>query len=455
MRSPLRLRLPEPPTAFRHGPFAENAFRSHSRSERVTSLLGIALAVTFSICLVTGLISHQLQEPIDDGTGWLAWPTGPAWGYRLTQGVHVASGLASIPLLLAKLWSVYPKLFRWPPAVDVADALGRLSLAVLVGSAIFQLLTGLLDIAHWYSVMPFFFPDAHYGTAWVASGAIAIHVGTKLPVVRRALAGGSAEHRPGPQSVPSASQSTDAGSAAAPRRGGDDEGADGQDRSDLDGASPAALGPEGGRAPGLDRRGFLGGVALATGAVTVTTIGQSVPILSGLAVLAPRDPRVGPQGLPVNKTAESARVLESANAADYALLVVGPGQVSLSLADLRALPQHSVELPIACVEGWSATGHWTGVRMRDLLLLAGFDPADDNDRSFVRVESLQRRGRYRASSLPSRFAADPRTLLALQLGDEPLHLQHGYPARLIAPNRPGVLQTKWVSTVTVLPRGAS
>jgi DMSO/TMAO reductase YedYZ molybdopterin-dependent catalytic subunit len=40
-------------------------------------------------------------------------------------------------------------------------------------------------------------------------------------------------------------------------------------------------------------------------------------------------------------------------------------------------------------------------------------------------------------------------LIALRLNGEALHLDHGYPARLIAPNRPGVLQTKWISRITV------
>jgi DMSO/TMAO reductase YedYZ molybdopterin-dependent catalytic subunit len=45
---------------------------------------------------------------------------------------------------------------------------------------------------------------------------------------------------------------------------------------------------------------------------------------------------------------------------------------------------------------------------------------------------------------------DPLTLIALRVGGEVLHPDHGYPARLIAPNRPGVLQTKWVGRITVL-----
>jgi DMSO/TMAO reductase YedYZ molybdopterin-dependent catalytic subunit len=40
-------------------------------------------------------------------------------------------------------------------------------------------------------------------------------------------------------------------------------------------------------------------------------------------------------------------------------------------------------------------------------------------------------------------------MLALELNGETLALDHGYPVRLIAPNRPGVLQTKWVSRIEV------
>jgi DMSO/TMAO reductase YedYZ molybdopterin-dependent catalytic subunit len=70
-------------------------------------------------------------------------------------------------------------------------------------------------------------------------------------------------------------------------------------------------------------------------------------------------------------------------------------------------------------------------------------------RSAVLVQSLQPRGAYRESRLPAAVAADPLTLLALDLAGERLSLDHGYPCRIIAPNRPGVLQTKWVSRLEV------
>ncbi len=58
-------------------------------------------------------------------------------------------------------------------------------------------------------------------------------------------------------------------------------------------------------------------------------------------------------------------------------------------------------------------------------------------------------GRYRTSDMQAYAAADPLALLATKLGGEVLHIDHGYPLRLITPNRPGVLQTKWVNEISV------
>jgi DMSO/TMAO reductase YedYZ molybdopterin-dependent catalytic subunit len=108
------------------------------------------------------------------------------------------------------------------------------------------------------------------------------------------------------------------------------------------------------------------------------------------------------------------------------------------------MPQATEELPISCVEGWSTSATWTGVRVRDLLERAG--AASDAE---VRVHSLQRRRQYRFSDLNRWQSHDPDTLLALEVNDEPLDIDHGYPLRLIGPNRPGVQQTKWVTRLVV------
>ena len=80
--------------------------------------------------------------------------------------------------------------------------------------------------------------------------------------------------------------------------------------------------------------------------------------------------------------------------------------------------------------------------MIDLVRRAGGD-----DSSRVKVFSLQPHGAYNHSTLEGPQVAV--ALLATHLNGERLDIDHGYPLRLIAPNRPGVLQTKWLRRLEV------
>src|SRR4051794_26061247 len=113
------------------------------------------------------------------------WPTSPSWLYALTQGLHTNVGLIAIPFLLAKLWSVIPRLFVWPPFSSPAQALERLSIALLVSSAVFELATGVANAQYWYP-FKFNFVVAHYYGAIVFVSSLAIHVIVKTPVILRA-----------------------------------------------------------------------------------------------------------------------------------------------------------------------------------------------------------------------------------------------------------------------------
>jgi DMSO/TMAO reductase YedYZ molybdopterin-dependent catalytic subunit len=195
---------------------------------------------------------------------------------------------------------------------------------------------------------------------------------------------------------------------------------------------------------GPSRRAVLAGAGSASALAVLLTAGQTVPFLRQLSVFGVRDGD-GPQDLPVNRTAEAAGAVAGASDPGFTLEVVNADRVvRLTRGRLAKLPQRTHRLPIACVEGWSRSATWTGVAMRDLLALVGADPD-----STVRVSSMQTRGAFAQSELPADFAADPRTLLALELNGQPLSLDHGYPCRIIAPNRPGVLQTKWVARLEV------
>src|SRR5437660_6500656 len=160
----------------------ESGFRGAAHDERVTARIGLWLAIAFGICFLTGLLSHAIQHP----PAWFWWPSRPAALYQVTQGLHVISGVAAIPLLLAKLWTVYPKLFGRPVVRSVPHALERGSILVLSGAAFFELGTGLFNSVQNY-VWGFYFPTAHYAVAWVAVGSILIHIAVKLPVIRRGL----------------------------------------------------------------------------------------------------------------------------------------------------------------------------------------------------------------------------------------------------------------------------
>ncbi|QHK22121.1 molybdopterin-dependent oxidoreductase [Pseudarthrobacter psychrotolerans] len=387
-------------------------FSSPLRSKRLTVVLGRWLGMAFIVCFVTGLFSHLLQDP----PGWMLFLTRPVWLYAATQGIHVTTGIASIPLLAAKLWSVFPELLRWPPLKSVVHGLERASIALFVSASLVEVTIGLLNTFQWYP-WPFSFKDVHYWLGWVIIGSLALHIAVKLPLVRAhwsrrsdatALAADTAGAAPAGESVPA---------AAAPATG-----------------------------PGWSRRGFLAAITASTAVVVLTTAGQSFTWLAGLNFFAPRRMDTGPQEVPINRTAAQAGVAAAALAPDWVLAVSsGSVQKTFTLAQLSALPQYSYGLPIACVEGWSQGAQWRGVRIRDLMAMVGA-PVD----AVLQISSLEQGGVYGRSFMPAAYSQDEKTLLALELNGAPLDLDHGYPARIIAPGRPGVLQTKWVHKVEVI-----
>lgn len=385
-------------------PLRQGAYQSPLRDQRLAAILGTTLGVLFSICMLTGLYSHLHQHPLS----WLPVPARPAGLFRLTQGLHVAAGIASLPVLLAKLWLVWPRFVSFPPVKRLGDLVERIGLFPLVGGAIFMVFSGIANIAQWYP-WRFAFPAAHFWMAWVTMGALVAHAGAKAAIARRTLRRPS--RRP---SLADADPVLDA-SAEAPHQG-------------------------------LSRRGLLGAVAGASATLTIATVGQSFPPLRALALLAPRDPDTGPQGHAINRSAANAGVIPVATSTEYRLTVTGAvaRPLSFTLGELLALPHHQAALPIACVEGWSYSATWRGVRVRDLLALAGARPG-----ATAHVESLESHSPYAVSFLNYAQAHDPDTLLATHLDGQTLALDHGYPVRLIGPGRPGVTQTKWVTKLTV------
>lgn len=388
-------------------------------------MLGLALLIGLPIVIVTGLLSNDAYQPGLGGNALgrhlgpldfylFGWPTHPSWLYALTQGLHVSIGLALFPVLLAKLWSVIPRLFEWPPVRNPAHALERLSLALLVGGALFEFVTGILNIQYWY-VFPFFFTQAHYYGGWVFIGAFLAHVTLKFPTLRRSL-----------KTRGEVLESLSADGGARPAHG-----------------APSLVAAAPGRAT-MSRRALLGTVGAGSALLLLQGAGQSLGgPFRGLAFLLPRGRvRAGPLGFAVNKAWAASGIPSSSVGASWRLVIEGPRSLSLTREQLMALPQHTYELPIACVEGWSTTQRWRGVRLRDLASLCGVQGA-----ATVTSRSLEH-GTYGHATLGPEQVADERSLLALCVNGLDLSLDHGYPARVISPAVPGVHCTKWVSHMT-------
>lgn len=413
------------------GPFRPGFWRSPIRGPWLTAVFGLVLLFGIAILMVTGLLSYAAYnpevDPVNDltpdkgilGFYLFTWPTRPHWLYRLNQGVHVTFGIVLVPVLLAKLWSVLPRLFAWPPVRSAAQAVERLSLLLLVGGAIFEFVTGIMNIQLWYAFPGSFYRLHLYG-AWVFIAAFVAHVVVKTPRMLSALR--------------SRSLRTVLRTDTARTR---------PEAPDPDGLVPASP-----AVPTMSRRGALALVGSGSLALLVTTAGQSIGgVWRETALLAPRgrEPGSGPNGFQINKTAAYVGITPDQIGPAWRLrLRGGPGELVLTRDDLLAMRLRTYALPIACVEGWSTDDQdWTGVPLRDLAELAGVPRP-----SSLLVESVQAGGPFTAAVLARNQIRDARSLLALRVNGADLSADHGYPARVIVPAAPGVHNTKWVGRLT-------
>lgn len=411
-------KLSSPPAA---GPFRPDFWRSPLRGPWLTSFLGTLLVPTITVIALTGFISHWAYHPELPGNATIdpafdipvlfqfpqSWPS---WDYAVTQGTHVTLGLITLPLVLAKLWSVIPKLFKLPTIRNLAGLLERLSLLLLVGSVLVEFVTGILWMEDYYPLHLDFYAVHYYG-AWVFGTAFVLHACVKLPTVRRAyrsrgvlkpLREGLQETKPEPPGS-----------------------------SELAPVNPAA--------PTISRRGLLAMVGGASLTIFAVQAGQSVGgPFRRLALMAPRG-RVfgtGPNDFPVTHTAASAQVTRAMAGPDWRLTVAGARTISLSRQQLLAMAQSTETLTLSCTEGWSTTQRWTGVRLTDLASLVGARPG-----SILRAVSIETDW---STSLSHGQYGDERALLALRVNGADLSLDHGYPARVIVPGGIGSHNTKWV-----------
>jgi hypothetical protein len=383
---------------------------------------------------VTGLFSNAAYNPWLNGNVALqgrsrspldfylfTWPAHPSWLYALDQGVHVSLGLALIPAIIVKQWSVMPRFFVRPRLRSPLQALERVSLMFLVGGIFFELVTGVLFEEYWIP-FHFGFTAAHLYGAWVFFGALLLHTVLKLPKMRESLRTRGSLRR---------MLSTDLAHTEP-------------EPSEDPGIEPNSLVPITPSAPTMSRRALLGATAAGSVLLGIQGIGQDVGgPLRPLAFMLPRGstPGTGPNDFPVNGTFASLGLPDRAIGPAWRLRISGADGHHLHLTrdELAArFEQHTYWLPIACREGWSTTQRWTGVRLRDLSAAVGGRGAPA-----LLIEALD----GATATLASNQVSAEESLLALSVNGVPISPDHGYPARVIVPGEIAVNCLKWVSAM--------
>lgn len=141
----------------------------------------------------------------------------------------------------------------------------------------------------------------------------------------------------------------------------------------------------------------------------------------------------------------SIRGPQQIDRAKYRLRVDGLVNAPLSLTydEVLALrPAFRKVVTLNCVEGWSVTLLWEGIRMRDLLARAG------GAKPGAKVVIFRAHDGY-ASALPLDYLTRRDILLAYRQNGFPLTAEWGWPLQLIAEDKWGYKWVKWIERVEV------
>lgn len=111
----------------------------------------------------------------------------------------------------------------------------------------------------------------------------------------------------------------------------------------------------------------------------------------------------------------------------------------MTYAEVVSLPAFEKNVALHCVEGWSADILWRGVRLRDLLDLAGVKPS-------AKTVIFHGYDGY-TTSLPLDFVVGRNLLLAYKMNEVDLPSERGFPFQVVAESKYGYKWAKWVTEI--------
>jgi len=143
---------------------------------------------------------------------------------------------------------------------------------------------------------------------------------------------------------------------------------------------------------------------------------------------------------------DAYRAHVAAGFADWRLEVRGlvDKPLSLSMEQVRALPQRTQITRHDCVEGWSAIGQWSGPQLSAILDMAGIH---DSARFIVFrcADDFNGNAYYESCDLDDAF--HPQTIVAHRLNGEPLPVKNGAPLRLRIERQLGYKHAKYLTAI--------
>ena len=116
--------------------------------------------------------------------------------------------------------------------------------------------------------------------------------------------------------------------------------------------------------------------------------------------------------------------------------------ITLTYEEILALPKSIADARLTSVSRWSVRGKWGGMRLGDLLAVAGIGPGA------IHVQFISYRGIY-TTCIPLDVALKERTLLAYEFDGEPLDANYGGPVRIFCPYLWGYKSAKSVVAITL------
>lgn len=130
---------------------------------------------------------------------------------------------------------------------------------------------------------------------------------------------------------------------------------------------------------------------------------------------------------------------------NYRLEITGAVEKELSLTfdEVKSLPSERVYSELDCPGFFTDKGYWTGIKILDLLDMAGlnedaknveFISVDDSYSKILSLETLQGEG----------------FLVAYEFDDKEFSKYHGFPLRVVAKGQPGSVWVKWLGKIVVL-----